>query len=143
VISLSFLSIVDVESLKNINLLIGCFFFAFTGAYLQEVSNIYKGKQRVTKIHKVVIGTIIGMGIYLILAARYIRNVGITLSVTINVICGLLGYEIFNRCSSIDNLKKTASDIHDIISNLFGITDYFDKLFGDQSKDNTPDDKKK
>lgn len=128
-IDLSFVPSLDMESLKNINLLFGCFFFAFTGSYLQEVSNIYKGKQRVTRIHKVVIGTIIGMGLYLIISAKFLTNAGISLSVAINVLCGLLGYEIFNKCSSIDGMKQTAADINEIVGNLFGIKDYLDKLF--------------
>ena len=137
-IILSFLPNMDVESLKNINLLIGCFFFAFTGSYLQEISNIYNGKQRVTKIHKVVVGTIFGMVIYLVLAARYIENIGITLSVAINVICGLLGYEIFHRCSTIEGIKKFTRDIRDIISNLLHIFDFIGDIFKDK-----PDDDKK
>ena len=80
---------------------------------MQEVSNIYKGKQRVTRIHKVVIGTIIGMGLYLIISAKFLTNAGISLSVAINVLCGLLGYEIFNKCSSIDGMKQTAADKRD------------------------------
>lgn len=139
-IILSFLPNVDVESLKNVNLLIGCFFFAFTGSYLQEISNIYNGKQRVTKIHKVVVGTIFGMIIYLVLAARYIENIGVTLSVAINVICGLLGYEIFNRCSTIDGIKKLTQDISDIASNLLHIFDFVGDIFkGDSNKDKKDD----
>lgn len=135
-IMLSFLPELDVGSLKNINLLFGCFFFAFTGSYLQELSNIYNGKQRVTKIHKIVVGTIFGMIIYLVLAARYIENIGITLSVAINVICGLLGYEIFNRCSTINGIKTFTSDLRDIVSNLLHIFDFIGELF---KKDNDKD----
>ena len=140
-IHLSFLPEVDVDTLKNLNLIIGCFFFAFTGAYLQELSNIYNGKQRGTKIHKVVIGTIVGMGIYLLLVYKFIHDLNITISVALNVISGLLGYEVFNRCSTIDGLKRTSSDIGEIVKNLSIIGSYIDKLFG--SKDDHGQDKNK
>ena len=137
---LNFIPEVDMETLKNINLLIGCFFFAFTGAYLRELNNIYAGRQRDTKIHKVVIGTIVGMGIYLILVYKFIHDLNIIISVALNVICGLLGYEIFNRCSTIDGLKKTSSDVGEIVKNLSVIGSYIDKFFG--SKKDQTDDKK-
>ncbi len=135
-INLSFLPVLDTESLKNINLIIGCFFFSFTGSYIQEIANIYKGKQRSTKIHKVVIGTIIGMGFYLLLVSKFIRNVNISLSVTLNVISGLLGYELFNRTSSIENIKQTTSDINEIFRNLFNIGVSLGKLLGNHDKSN-------
>lgn len=139
-IALSFLASLDTESLKNINLLIGCFFFAFTGSYLQEISNIYNGKQRVTKIHKVVIGTIIGMGFYLFISTYFFKHVGVTLSVALNVLSGLLGYEVFNRCSSIEGLKKTSKDINEIVQNLIGIKISFGKI---TDSDDDKDDKSK
>lgn len=140
-IALSFITALDTESLKNINLLIGCFFFAFTGSYLQEISNIYKGKQRVTKIHKVVIGTIIGMGFYLFISAYFFSHVGVTLSVALNVLSGLLGYEVFNRCSSVEGLKSTSKDINEIFQNLLGIKSILGKIA--DSNDDKDDKSKK
>ena len=132
-INLSFLPITDVVSLKNLNLIIGCFFFAFTGSYMQEILNIYRGFQRSTRIHKVVIGTIIGMGVYLMLALYVLKNVTVPVMIAINVLTGALGYEIFNQCSSIDNIKKLSADINEIIRNLTGIA----KIFSDDKKDNS------
>ena len=132
-INLSFLPITDVESLKNLNLIIGCFFFAFTGSYMQEILNIYRGFQRSTRIHKVVIGTIIGMGVYLMLALYVLKNVTVPVMIAINVLTGALGYEMFNQCSSINNIKKLSADINEIIRNLTGIA----KVFSDDKKDDS------
>ena len=134
VIDLSFLPFMDMESLKNLNLLFGCFFFAFTGSFLQEVINIYKGKQRSTKIHKMIIGTIIGMIIFLLILGRYLNELNVAFSVFANVICGLFGYELFTRSTSLERLKNTTKDIHEIITNLTGIDDLIDKIFGNKDK---------
>ena len=47
-----------------------------------------------------------------------------------------MGYEVFSKCSSIENIKQLARDIHDIIKSIVGIDDVLD----DKKKDN--DDKK-
>ena len=132
-INLSFLPELDVESLKNLNLIVGCFFFAFTGSYMQEILNIYRGFQRATRIYKVVIGTIIGMGVYLLLSLHLLKNISIPVMIAINVLTGALGYEVFNQCSSIDNIKKLSADINEIFRNLTGIGDFLSRLFGNNN----------
>ena len=141
-IHLNFMPEVNVETLKNLNLLIGCFFFAFTGAYLHELNKIYSGKQRATKIHKIVIGTIIGMGLYLVMTYKFIHDLNISIAVALNVVCGLLGYEIFNRCSSIEGLKDTSKDVGDIVKNLSIIGSAIDKWFGSDKEDDSNHHKK-
>ena len=133
VVDLSFLSSVDVESLKNLNLLLGCSFFAFTGAFLQEIITIYKGHQRSIKIHKIIIGTIIGLILFMLILGRYVEHINISFGIFANVICGLFGYELFSRSSSLDRLKNTTKDIHDIITNLTGIDDLIDRIFGNKN----------
>lgn len=108
----------------------GCFFFALTGSYLRELNNIYRGEQRGTKIHKVVIGTIVGMGLYLIFMYKFIHGLNITISVALNVVCGLLGYELFTKLGSIDDIKKLSSDVAEIVKNLSIIGSFLDKIFG-------------
>lgn len=138
-INLSFLPITDVESLKNLNLIIGCFFFAFTGSYMQEILNIYRGFQRATRIYKVVIGTIIGMGVYLLLSLYVLKKITVPVMIAINVLTGALGYEMFNQCSSIDNIKKLSADINEIFRNLTGIARIFSS---DDKKDTKSEDTK-
>lgn len=138
-INLSFLPITDVESLKNLNLIIGCFFFAFTGSYMQEILNIYRGFQRATRIYKVVIGTIIGMGVYLMLSLYVLKRITVPVMIAINVLTGALGYEMFNQCSSIDNIKKLSADINEIFRNLTGIARIFSS---DDKKDTKSEDTK-
>ena len=130
---MSFLPSMDMDSLKNLNLLFGCFFFAFTGAFLQEIITIYKGNQRSIKVHKMIIGTIIGMILFMLILGRYLNDMNIAFSVFANVICGLFGYEMFTRSTSLERLKNTTKDIHEIITNLTGIDDLIDRVFG--SKD--------
>ena len=136
---MSFLPITDVESLKNLNLIIGCFFFAFTGSYMQEILNIYRGFQRATRIYKVVIGTIIGMGVYLMLSLYVLKRITVPVMIAINVLTGALGYEMFNQCSSIDNIKKLSADINEIFRNLTGIARIFSS---DDKKDTKSEDTK-
>ena len=124
----------DTESLKNLNLLFGCFFFAFTGAFLQEIITIYKGNQRSIKVHKMIIGTIIGMILFMLILGRYLNDMNIAFSVFANVICGLFGYELFTRSTSLERLKNTTKDIHEIITNLTGIDDLIDRVFGNKDK---------
>lgn len=113
--------ILDTEILQHINYIIGTMFFAFSGSYIQELLSIYRGSQKTIRLHKIIIGTIIGGLLYLVVQNKYFASLGITLTTVINVFSGSIGYEIFNRCSSIENMKKLANDINDIIRNIFGL----------------------
>lgn len=96
-------------------------FFAFSGSFLQESLAIYQGKQKSTRFHKMVIGTIIGGLIYLIIQNKYFSSLGTTFTTVINVFCGVIGYEIFNKCSSIRSMAELAEDLHKIVFKIFGI----------------------
>jgi len=54
-----------------------------------------------------------------------------TVLVIVNVFSGSIGYEIFRKCSSLEDFKGFANDVHDIIKNLFGI----DNVFNNDKKD--------
>ena len=56
--------------------------------------------------------------------------------IAINVLTGALGYEMFNQCSSIDNIKKLSADINEIFRNLTGIA----RIFSNDDKKDTNDD---
>ena len=137
VITLEHLFILDAQVLQHINYVIGTMFFAFSGSYLQETLAIYRGSQKATRLHKIIIGTVIGGLIYLVVQNKYFSNLSITFTTIINVFCGAVGYEIFNRCSSINSMSELANDIHKIIRNIFGI----DSLLNSSTKEN--DTKKK
>ena len=119
------LLLLDTSTLIQLNATLGYFFFAFTGSYIQEILAVYRGTQKRTKMHKIIIGTIIGALLYFILKNRYLTDMDIISSAAINLFCGSLGYEIFSKCSSIENLKKLARDLHDIVANIFGIDEIF------------------
>ena len=53
--------------------------------------------------------------------------------IAINVLTGALGYEMFNQCSSIDNIKKLSADINEIFRNLTGIA----RIFSSEDKKDT------
>ena len=134
----------DTETLKEIHISLGCFFFAFTGGYLQELLNIYRGIQRSTRLHKIVIGTIIGSLLYMTIVYRYFRDLHITLLVIINVFCGSVGYEIFRKCSSIESMKEAARDVNEIFKNILGIDALLEYKKGkDNSKDESEEKNKK
>lgn len=130
------LFILDTEVLQHINYVIGMMFFAFSGSYLQETLAIYRGSQKSTRLHKIIIGTIIGGLIYLVIQNKYFASLGLTLTTVINVFCGSIGYEIFNRCSSIKSISELADDLHKIISNFFGI----DSLLKGKDKEKNKED---
>ena len=50
----------DTNILIGVNSTISCFFFAFAGAFLQEVITIYKNLEYRINLHKILIGTMIG-----------------------------------------------------------------------------------
>ena len=134
----------DTETLKEIHISLGCFFFAFTGSYLQELLNIYRGIQRSTRLHKIIIGTIIGTLLYMTIVYRYFRDLHITLLVIINVFCGSVGYEIFRKCSSIESMKEAARDVNDIFKNILGIDALLEYKKGkDNAKDESEEKDKK
>ena len=100
----------DTETLKTLYVIAGCLFFSFTGSYLQELLNIYRGIQRLTRLHKILIGTIIGTLFYMTIVYRYFKDSNITVLVIVNVFSGSIGYEIFRKCSSLDDFKGFAND---------------------------------
>ncbi len=58
-----------------------------------------------------------------------------TVLVIVNVFSGSIGYEIFRKCSSLEDFKGFANDVHDIIKNLFGIDNVFKKDKKEKSED--------
>ena len=130
----------DTETLKTLYVIAGCLFFSFTGSYLQELLNIYRGIQRLTRLHKILIGTIIGTLFYMTIVYRYFKDSNITVLVIVNVFSGSIGYEIFRKCSSLDDFKGFANDVHDIIKNLFGIDNAFKSSSSKEEKKDSEDD---
>ena len=117
----------DTNILIGVNSTISCFFFAFAGAFLQEVITIYKNLEYRINLHKILIGTMIGALLFLALKYYYFNDLGVIESSVINLFCGVIGFEIFLHCSSIDNLKDLANDIHQIIRNIFSLDDLLSK----------------
>jgi hypothetical protein len=136
VIPLPPIFILDADQLSQLNSIIGCFFFAFTGAYIRETVCMYTGVQKEASLHKIIIGTIIGGALFNGLRDKYFIDFSLISITIINIISGTVGYEVFSKCSSIENIKQLARDIHDIIKSIVGIDDVLD----DKKKDN--DDKK-
>ena len=115
------LLVLDISLLSHINLIIGAFFFSFSGAYIQELLSIYRGVQKHPKLYKVIIGTAIGAMLYIYIFEKYIGNLGVATTTIINTFSGSVGYEIYNRCNTLEGIKKLATDINDIITSFLGI----------------------
>lgn len=124
----------DTKVLFHINLLIGCFFFSFTGSYIQELLAVYNGIQRTTKIHKLIVGTLIGGVLFFYLSDKYFKDLNVIVTTVANIACGAFGYEVFNRTSSLESLKKTSELIREIIGNLFAIDNLFRKKEKEEDK---------
>lgn len=71
---------------------------------------------------------------------RYFKDSNITVLVIVNVFSGSIGYEIFRKCSSLDDFKGFANDVHDIIKNLFGIDNVFKSSSSKEEKKDSEDD---
>ena len=97
---------------------------------------MYTGVQKEASLHKIIIGTIIGGALFNGLRDKYFIDFSLISITIINIISGTVGYEVFSKCQSIENIKQLARDIHDIIKSIVGIDDVLD----DKKKDN--DDKK-
>lgn len=139
VISLPPILALDTDTLFQINRVIGCFFFAFTGAYIRELLLLYKSVQKETSLYKIIIGTIIGGLLFFIVQAKYLQGLDFISTVGVNMFSGSLGYEIFSKCSSVENIKQLASDVHDIIKSIIGIDDIIQHT---HHKDDDADDNK-
>lgn len=124
----------DTELLLNINSTISCFFFAFAGAFLQEILTIYKNVEYKISLHKILIGTLIGAILFVFIHTRYFSALKPLESSALNVFCGTIGFEIFIHTSSIDNLKDLANDIHQIIKNFFNLDELLSSKKDQRSK---------
>ena len=85
---------------------------------------MYKGNQRDATNYKIIIGTIVGGLLFIIIKDKYFISYDYMSTLIINIFAGTIGYELYNKCSSLEQMKNLAKDIHDIISNILDIDDF-------------------
>lgn len=100
--------------------LFGYFLFALCGSFIKESYNNYINKKEKIETIKIVISTVISVTITYMIKEYFFQDEQYRkLCLSISLILGILGFEIFTKISTVEGLKSLSMDIHIIIKNLF------------------------
>ena len=105
---------------------IGFFIFSFTGSFVKELylTNTSNGEHEFVP-YRVIMSTLIASFGSLAFKGYFLNTPEHSwmIMIFVSFVFGLLGFEIFQRLSTIDGVKSLASDIHDIAINIWKAAD--------------------